>query len=212
MQVERTPAPIVEPTAEPTEVEPSVESGSGQTTGVILTRRPTPRPEALARAADVVRGLTMARSTFAGFCLTAFACGILTTVAIDRVWPGGGIDASGRYEPARPVTALPLSPPDPVRSAAVEIHQLPPPPAPVEIHQLPPPARAGRGRRAPRGREAGQRPDRGPNAGATTAGVPRGDDAERRVGAKVRVPGRAAPLDDEPKEPAPTKKWVDPFE
>jgi hypothetical protein len=77
---------------------------------------------------ELVRGITMAKSTFAGFCLIAFAFGIVTTVMIDRIWPRVEEEPATRLEPiaaeppARPI-APEIQPIDSTRPA-------PPPAAP----------------------------------------------------------------------------------
>ena len=78
----------------------------------------TPYPRKV--TAELSGGITMAKTTFAGFCLTAFAFGIVTTVLIDRIWPRTYEEpAATRLEP------LPV-PPTPAPKAFVpEIRQLP---------------------------------------------------------------------------------------
>jgi hypothetical protein len=56
--------------------------------------------------AELSGGITMAKATFAGFCLTAFAFGIVTTILIDRIWPR-------RYEEPAATRLQPLPAPTP---------------------------------------------------------------------------------------------------
>jgi hypothetical protein len=85
----------------------------------------TPYPRKV--TAELSGGITMAKTTFAGFCLTAFAFGIVTTVLIDRIWPR-------RYEEPAATRLEPL--PVPASRApkpfVPEIRELPRPRTTVE--------------------------------------------------------------------------------
>jgi hypothetical protein len=74
------------------------------------------------RQPEIVGGITMSKSTFAGFLLTAFAFGIVATVVIYRTLPPRTYEepAATRLEP------LPSPPPPPApRTFAPEIRELP---------------------------------------------------------------------------------------
>jgi hypothetical protein len=78
----------------------------------------TPYPRKV--TAELSGGITMAKATFAGFCLTAFAFGIVTAVLIDRVWPR-------RYEEpaAMRLEPLPVPAPRAPKPFVPEIRELP---------------------------------------------------------------------------------------
>ncbi len=69
---------------------------------------------------ELVRGITMAKSTFAGFCLIAFAFGIVTTVMIDRIWPRVEEEPATRLEPMAAPEPIPAP-----RPFVPEIRQIP---------------------------------------------------------------------------------------
>jgi hypothetical protein len=87
MEVEKGPPPAADKEKKSLESASSPISQSGSHGRPKLLIPPPTTPPRDLRSAGLERGLTMSKSTFAGFCLTAFACGIVTTVALDRVWP-----------------------------------------------------------------------------------------------------------------------------
>ena len=78
------------------------------------------RPSAAAEG-PMVQGVALAKSTLVGLCLTAFSCGIMCTVAVDRYWPR----ARTECVEAQPGTTHAAAPADPVLQAL-------PRPAPVQ--------------------------------------------------------------------------------
>jgi hypothetical protein len=79
----------------------------------------TPYPRKV--TAELSGGITMAKTTFAGFCLTAFAFGIVTAVLIDRIRPRTYTEpAATRLEP------LPVPPAREPKAFVPEIRELPP--------------------------------------------------------------------------------------
>ena len=165
----------------------------------VPARTPLPPSAAIKRTTGptLVRGLTMSRSTFAGFCLTAFACGIVTTVAVDRARPRAVDDVVvATPSPAAPPAASPL----PASRVLPEIRMLPvaaqierapaPEPEPSTTATTPPPARADAVVRRQTVREAAPpiQPVRKRRAAAT-------------------IPGAKSPPD-----PPATERWADPFE
>ena len=197
---------------------------------------PPPRPKALEKAPErllpvaarahahavvprasakpqMVRGLTMSRSAFAGFCLTAFACGIVTTVAVDRIRPGG--DDSARAETTRALpAAVQIAP-------ALEVHELAPPaPPPAATVVTTPAPEAGPARvaataprpAAPVAAARRQQPDIGrvPEKTPGPRQVNRAATSSGSAPARKHAPAAAARP--EGASDAPTETWSDPFE
>lgn len=102
---------------------PSAHSGSHS--------RPAVAPEG--QSAQLVQGVALAKSTLVGLCLTAFSCGIMCTVAVDRYWPRARTECVG-VQPATTHAAAPADPiiqaparTAPVRAAsAADVVSLPP--------------------------------------------------------------------------------------
>jgi hypothetical protein len=99
------PTPRVSQTPRPTlRTPPSAHSGAHS--------RPGTAPES--QSAQLVQGVALAKSTLVGLCLTAFSCGIMCTVAVDRYWPRARTECVG----AQPgTTHAAVAPPDPVIEA-----------------------------------------------------------------------------------------------
>ena len=81
--------------------------------------QPAMTPHARRVTSEVVGGITMSKSTLAGFCLTAFALGILATVVIYRILP------PRIYEEPAATRLEPLPAPPPPKTFVPEIRQLP---------------------------------------------------------------------------------------
>ena len=167
-----------------------------------IARGATPpgiRTSSIAKAGEVV----LSKNTLIGFCLTAFACGIVTTLAIER----GGHSRAIEHEA---VSARPIDPtisrpaePAPVAPAAVVA---PPPSDPVVVKlataadtkPMLPPAPLPRKVQAAAAHVA-------PAAAPPVRPAP--------VRAKRPTAPAATPADELGTAPAaPAKKWVDPFE
>ena len=187
-----------------------------------------------------VRGLTMSRSTFAGFCLTAFACGIVTTVAVDRVRFQASDDVAARVDPPRAAAATAPAPAEPGRAAEPrvlpEIRVLPAAEPTLSAPATEPAVARSAGHRAvasaPEGavasapeRAVASAPERAvASSGAERAVAPPPARAEapvrRQVARDVAPPvqpvrkrrATAPASSDEPSDPPPTEKWNDPFE
>ncbi len=176
----------------------------------MLTERTRPRVRSsrfstLPAATDKI---VISRNVLLGLCLTTFACGILTTLAIDRLH-------------ARASEAPASRDPDPIvlRTTPIEPPANPAPAAEAVVVQLPPAAEkaaeraAGKAvaRLAPVASRVARPSAAGPVRTPATAA------SHKRT--RATAPGdssatatEAAP-DAEPAMPAPTKKkWVDPFD
>jgi len=171
-----------------------------------IVRGATPpgiRSSAIAKAGEVV----LSKNTLLGLCLTAFAFGIVTTLAIER----GGHSRALEHEAA---SARPIDPPtDPTITRPAEPAPVapaaavaPPPSDPVvvklapaaETKPVPPPAALPRKVQAAAAHVA-------PAAAPPVRPAP--------VRAKRPTKPAATPADDFGAAPAaPAKKWVDPFE
>jgi hypothetical protein len=145
----------------------------------------------------------MSRSTFAGFCLTAFACGIVTTVAVDRVRPRADDDVMVRTEPPSSVAT-------PSTRAPAAASPLPAPRILPEIRLLPVAAQV-----EPMAAQVEQTPP-------ATAMSARAETVVRRQTvreasppiqpARKRRAAATAPGAQSPPEPPATERWTDPFE
>lgn len=185
------------------------------------TQPPTPREESL------LRGVTLAKATLIGLCLTTFSFGAMFTMAVDRYWPrprreAGEVAAVG----AAPALSAPAI-------AAVETAPEPPPPvqAPRQVTPLPPaPAPA------PAEPVAVAAPD-APVAAPKLAAAPEVRAAARKTAAPAAAPAPKAPVAAAARgravtlvpvaargraiarkragtvtSTAPTESWTDPFE
>jgi hypothetical protein len=172
--------------------------------------------------------LALAKSTLVGLCLTAFSCGIMCTVAVDRYWPRARAECVGAPAgtthavgaPPAPVIEAPVLPAALPAASVAEVMPLPPyeqkqpatdkvVAAAVGAAHTPPPA-PGPG--CPRRRRARfpspwvrrHRRSAGPAAPGRTA------PAQGRAVARKR-PGPATVAADKPSSASPTATWTDPF-
>jgi len=163
-------------------------------------RAPQRTPTAVRRPSvpALERGLTMSRSTFAGFCLTAFACGIVTTVAVDRLRFRASDDIASRTDPPRGpsvAAAAPRAPTQPAEPRVVpEIRVLP-------AAEPAPAAPSGEPAVAPTPAHA-EAPVRRQLVRDVTPPI---QPARKR---RAATPSSA----EGPADPPPTERWTDPFE
>jgi hypothetical protein len=195
---------------------PSAQSGSHS--------RPPVAPEGA-----MVQGVALAKSTLVGLCLTAFSCGIMCTVAVDRYWPRARTECVGAQPGATTRAAAPVEPvieppaqPAPAKAASVaEVVSLPPygeklptadkvvaveaaAAAPAAVAVAPAPAPSMPPAVAPRAR-----PVASPAPAPRTAAPARLGPAQGRTVVRKR-PGPAAVAADQ-SSAAPTETWTDPF-
>ncbi len=114
-RVSQTPRPMLR-------TPPSAQGGSHSRPGVA--------PEG--QSAQLVQGVSLAKSTLVGLCLTAFSCGIMCTVAVDRYWPRARTECVGTQPgtshaaaPADPVIEAPARP-GPGKGSSADVVSLPP--------------------------------------------------------------------------------------
>jgi hypothetical protein len=210
------PTPRVTPTPPPVWRTSRVVSQSGSHT------RPPVTP-----TGQMVPGVALAKSTLIGLCLTAFSCGIMCTVAVDRYWPRARTECGGTQtgathaaaptapvEVAAPVAVAPTAsvadvtmlPPygeklptaDKVVAAEVEGAAAPAAPAPAVATAPAPQARA-----ATRTSPALRAP--APRAAAPARTTP----AQGRAVVRKRPGPATAAADKSPSSP--TESWTDPF-
>ena len=115
-RVSQTPRPMLR-------TPPSAQGGSHSRPGVA--------PEG--QSAQLVQGVALAKSTLVGLCLTAFSCGIMCTVAVDRYWPRARTECVGAQPgtthaaaPANPVIEAPARPGPGKASTSADVVSLPP--------------------------------------------------------------------------------------
>lgn len=104
---------------------PSTQSGSHSRQQVVA---PAPAPDS-----QLVHGIALAKSTLVGLCLTAFSCGIMCTVAIDRYWPRARTECVGAQPgtthaaaPTGPVIEAPARPASANAPSGADVVSLPP--------------------------------------------------------------------------------------
>jgi hypothetical protein len=88
---------------------------------------------AVAPEGQLIQGVALAKSTLVGLCLTAFSCGIMCTVAVDRYWPRARTECVGTLPatthaaaPADPVIQAPVRPAPAPAASAADVVSLPP--------------------------------------------------------------------------------------
>ena len=170
---------------------------------------------------QLVQGVALAKSTLVGLCLTAFSCGIMCTVAVDRYWPRARTECVGAQagattraamDPAigAPAQAAPVQAanvadvvslppygeklPTADKVVAVDTAAVPPTPAPAIAAAASPPA---------------LRAVDSPSPGARAPAVARVAPAQGRTVVRKRPSSTAAAADRSPS--APTATWTDPF-
>ena len=173
------------------------------------------------------QGVALAKSTLVGLCLTAFSCGIMCTVAVDRYWPRARTECIGAQpatttraaaEPAieAPAQAAPVQPtrfadvvslppygeklPTADKVVAVEAAAV----APAAVPPAPAPA------------VAAMAPLRGGHPVASRSPAPRTAAPVRPAPAQGRSvvrkrPGPATAAADKASASSPTETWTDPF-
>ena len=211
------PAPRVTPTPPPvwrTSRAVSPQSGSH-------TRTP------VAPTGQMVPGVALAKSTLIGLCLTAFSCGIMCTVAVDRYWPRARAECGGTQTGATHAATAPTAPVEAAAPAAVasaasgaDVTLLPPygeklptaekvAAAEVEVAAAPAaPVPAVAAAPVPRARAVGSTaPAPGP-AALRAAAPARVTPAQGRTVVRKR-PGPATAAAD--RSSSPTESWTDPF-
>ena len=151
-------------------------------------------------APDVIeRGVLIGRSTLAGLCLTAFACGIITTVAINHGGHAPEVVQQARVEQQQPTAAEePPAAPAPAKPADV-VAAAPAPADPLVVQMAAAPAAAPE-------RAVDKPPAQAVAARTPRPPVTRTPPARRR--ATPAAPAQAEPTASAPAAPA---KWVDPF-
>jgi hypothetical protein len=201
----QTPRPVLR-TPRP----PGMQSASGSHS------RPAVTPDS-----QLVQSVALAKSTLVGLCLTAFSCGIMCTVAVDRYWPRARTECVGApsgtttraaVEPATgaPAQAAPVQPanvadvvslppygeklPTADKVVAVDTAAVAPTPAPaIAAAAAPPPARAVIS----------------PSPATRAAAIARLAPAQGRSVVRKRPGATAAAAERSPS--APTETWTDPF-
>lgn len=171
-----------------------------------------PAPTEVSSEPDVIeKGVLIAKSTLAGLCLTAFACGIIATIAIGH----GQAPAVAAQAPVQQ-TAQPVEAPAPAAPAPAEVPAAAPAPVPadplvVQMAAAPaaepersidkPPAHLVAAR-APRPAVSRTPPVRRRPASVTAAAAPE---------AKVATKSDTKSDTKSASTAAPAAKWVDPF-
>jgi hypothetical protein len=169
----------------------------GQPSRGLLLPPPTsaPRPPV-----QMVRALKISKSVFAGVCLTAFAAGIVTKVAIDSLLLRQGSESP--VVTARAAASIP-----PPRPVTPEFQALPPPAAPArhapQVEALPP---APQESREPAQAAATPLKKEAAPQQAKQQGSRRGNVQAQRVGRGKRASAVA-----EKAAPEQAGGWIDPF-
>lgn len=211
-QTPHTPRPVLK-TSRP----PSAQSSSPSRPGVA--------------EGQLVGGVALAKSTLIGLCLTAFSCGIMCTVAVDRYWPRARTECVGAQPgtthaaaPANPVIEAPARPGPGKAPTAADVVSLPPygeklptadkivavdsapvSPAAVSPAAVPSPPAPTVAAAAP----SRARPAVSPAPAPRTAAPARLAPAQGRTVVRKR-PGPATAAASTPSSP-PTETWTDPF-
>lgn len=224
-------------TAPPVEMSPTV----APSPRALQTPRPvlrTPRPAgmqsgsgshnrpAVTPDSQLVPSVALAKSTLVGLCLTAFSCGIMCTVAVDRYWPRARTECVGAQsgtttraavEPATgaPAQAAPVQP-----ANVADVVSLPPygeklpnadkvvavdtAVAPAAVAPTPAPAIAAATAALPAARAVIS-----PSPATRAAAVARLAPAQGRTVVRKRPGATAAAAERSPS--APIETWTDPF-
>lgn len=166
-------------------------------------------PSGSTRAVELVPGLTMSKSAFAGFCLTAFAGGVVTTVLVDRISGRSAPSAARGAEERGPKPAPPARP-----NVVPEFEALPAKTAPAAGATEAPRTGGIAGGIAiePLGETRSANPSSPPPPRPARTTPPRGRTAPARkiaasAGASTATKGGGGELDARPRGPG----WTDPF-